>query len=574
MKKVELGKFGGKPFMLDIPRLIETRLLIMASSGGGKSWLLRRLMEQIHGKVQIILLDVEGDFGTLRDKFDFLITGKDGDLQIEAQHAGLLARRVLELRTDIICDLYEMTPPKRERFVELFLNAMVDSPKNLWHPVMVILDEAHIFAPQQGGSVASNAVAALESRGRKRGFCLIPATQRLSKLNKDVAAECQNKLIGLANMDIDRKRSAEELGFSDKEAVLTLRDLEPGEFYAVGPAFIKGVNKVTIGSVLTRHPRFGNFGKMKHAPAPTARVKSVLSKLSNLPREAEQEVQDLQTFRSKVRDLEAQLRVARSRTLVEPAKPVVDPKAIDAAYSRGEKNQHERLASAFKTTEARILEDLKAFKLSMEGSAKMIRDRKYVPEKRDLRKEVLAIPPTVFHTAPIIPRNDHVVTHHPTGGNTTLDGKEFGRCERAILAFLSLKPGQPFTKAQVGAMSGYAQGSGGFNNALSKLGQAGLIHRNGGQISLMADVDVSGLIKGFNHSLGDWIAKLGRCERAIYELVLKERRVFTKEEISEATGYASGSGGFNNALSRLRTLGLIHRHQDGNISLNPELEGF
>src|SRR5689334_16314253 len=31
---------------------LDTRLLIQANSGGGKSWLIRRLLEQSHGKVQ------------------------------------------------------------------------------------------------------------------------------------------------------------------------------------------------------------------------------------------------------------------------------------------------------------------------------------------------------------------------------------------------------------------------------------------------------------------------------------------------------------------------------------------
>lgn len=35
-------------------------------------------------------------------------------------------------------------------------------------------------------------------------------------------------------------------------------------------------------------------------------------------------------------------------------------------------------------------------------------------------------------------------------------------------------------------------------------------------------------------------------------------RAVTKEALAEATGYASAGGGFNNALSRLRTLELIN----------------
>jgi DNA helicase HerA-like ATPase len=39
-------------------------------------------------------------------------------------------------------------------------------------------------------------VKGLATRGRKRGFCAVAATQRLSKLHEGRAAECNNKLIG------------------------------------------------------------------------------------------------------------------------------------------------------------------------------------------------------------------------------------------------------------------------------------------------------------------------------------------------------------------------------------------
>ena len=47
---------------------------------------------------------------------------------------------------------------------------------------------------------------------------------------------------------------------------------------------------------------------------------------------------------------------------------------------------------------------------------------------------------------------------------------------------------------------------------------------------------------------------------------------YTKEEIAELTtvSYSANSGGFNNAISRLNTLGVLQRNS-GKIKLNPEL---
>lgn len=45
--------------------LLETRLMIQAGSGGGKSQAIRKVVEAIGTKVQQIIIDSEGDFSTL-----------------------------------------------------------------------------------------------------------------------------------------------------------------------------------------------------------------------------------------------------------------------------------------------------------------------------------------------------------------------------------------------------------------------------------------------------------------------------------------------------------------------------
>src|SRR3990167_6385773 len=135
-------------FSLNLSKLLESRLLIQANSGGGKSWAIRRIVEQAFGKVQIIILDPEGEFTNLREKYDFVFAGKDGDAPVESRSAALLARRLLELKASAIVDLYELPPQERKHFVRLFCEAMVNAPKKLWHDCLVIIDEAHVFAPR------------------------------------------------------------------------------------------------------------------------------------------------------------------------------------------------------------------------------------------------------------------------------------------------------------------------------------------------------------------------------------------------------------------------------------------
>src|SRR5271154_2029467 len=100
----------GSKLELDLPTLVDTRLLIQANSGGGKSWLLRLVAER--AGIQTIVLDNEGEFASLREAVDVLLVGAGGELTADPRHAALLARRLLEYKVSAVVDLY-LDPPDR-----------------------------------------------------------------------------------------------------------------------------------------------------------------------------------------------------------------------------------------------------------------------------------------------------------------------------------------------------------------------------------------------------------------------------------------------------------------------------
>lgn len=63
MTTFTLGKTDAGTLRVDLQKLVGTRAAITASSGSGKSWLLRLIAEHTAGKVQAIILDPEGEFG-------------------------------------------------------------------------------------------------------------------------------------------------------------------------------------------------------------------------------------------------------------------------------------------------------------------------------------------------------------------------------------------------------------------------------------------------------------------------------------------------------------------------------
>ncbi len=253
--KIDMGSDGGdRRIAIDLEELLATRLLVQGNSGSGKSHLLRRLLEGSAGLVQQIVIDPEGDFVSLADAF--------GHVPVDAADHALgeiarLAARVREHRASVVLNLEGLEVDDQLRCAATFLNALFDAPRDLWFPVLVVVDEAQLFAPAAAGDVGEEArrlsLAAMTNlmcRGRKRGLAGVIATQRLAKLAKNVAAEASNFLMGRTFLDIDMARAADLLGMERRQAE-TIRDLQRGEFLALGPAVSRRPVSVRIGEVRT-----------------------------------------------------------------------------------------------------------------------------------------------------------------------------------------------------------------------------------------------------------------------------------------------------------------------------------
>lgn len=267
---IEIGRdSGGNPVHIDVEELLATRLLVQGNSGSGKSHLLRRLLEGSAGQVQQVVIDPEGDFVSLADAF--------GHIAIDAAEYSLaeiarLALRVREHRASVVLNLEGLEVDGQMRCAATFIAALFDAPRELWYPVLTVVDEAQLFAPAAAGEVGEEArrvslgaMTNLMCRGRKRGLAGIIATQRLAKLAKNVAAEASNFLMGRTFLDIDMARAADLLGMERRQAD-AIRDLARGEFLALGPAITRRPISVKIGAVKTAAKNAGP----KLTPLPSA----------------------------------------------------------------------------------------------------------------------------------------------------------------------------------------------------------------------------------------------------------------------------------------------------------------
>ena len=573
---------AGRALRLDVPRLIDTRMLVQANSGGGKSRLLRRILEEAHAKVQSVVLDPEGEFSTLRERYDFLLVGRGGEVPAEPRAAALLARRLLELRVSAVVDLYELKLAGRREFVRLFLEALLALPKELYRPLLVAIDEAHLYAPERshGEAESTDAVISLLSQGRKRGLCGVLLTQRLSKLHKDAAAECNNVAIGRTWLDVDQKRAADVLGLGTAAERQGLRDLEAGEFLAFGPAFdAPGVTRFRGGDVRTTHPKAGERHRLE-APAPSAAIKAAIAELKDLPQQAAEELRTLQAAQARVRELERELRATKAARPAPPGPAQVrrvEVPVLKEAHVRRLEVVARRLEAALRIHNERVegahtslAEGLGLFGrtvATLTAAAAAVSPKAPIPAPQT---------PAVSRRAPIVSRAGAIVSPKPSG--QAGDEKALTGPEQRILdalAWLEAVGQREAKQAAAAFLAGYTVGGGAYNNPRGALRKRGLIEYRGDRLAL---TDAG---RQFARAPAEALTAAELQARVLEQLPGPEGRLLralldvypqglTNEDLAARAGYSPNGGAFANPRGRLRSLGLID-YREGLVVALPVL---
>jgi len=125
---IDLGKGAGSASVkVDLEELLATRLLVQGNSGSGKSHLLRRLLEQSAPWVQQCVIDPEGDFVTLADKYGHLVV----DAQRTEQELTRIAGRIRQHRVSAVLNLEGLDAEQQMRAAAAFLGGMFDAEREL-----------------------------------------------------------------------------------------------------------------------------------------------------------------------------------------------------------------------------------------------------------------------------------------------------------------------------------------------------------------------------------------------------------------------------------------------------------
>jgi hypothetical protein len=606
MSKIVIGTAGGRNVGFAIDELLVSRLLVQANSGGGKSFLLRRILEQAYGKIQAVVIDPAGEFATLREKYGYVLVGEHGETPADVRSAALVAEKLLELRASAVCDLYSLKPDVRHTWVKLFLTAVMNAPKRLWHPVLFVVDEAHKFAPEkgEGESEAREMMLSLSSDGRKYGFCGIFATQRLAKLDKSLASELLNVLIGPTFMDIDLQRAHKALGIVPKDQAAfneQMKTIRPGHFWALGRAISKTRLLVKIAGVETTHPEAGS-GKYSTEPPPAPeKVRAMLPKLADLPKEAEQKARTEAEFKREIRELKSKL------SLSEKAKPApVTIAKADPAQARTIQQLRSALedvmrvlakvtmkgfeGDALKTEEIETALKKAAVEIGRLAAAKLTAQQKeFDALKKDLDRvmrkakalldadNTITVGVNVTKNEPVtISPRTPIAAPRVREPRAPVDGDvRLGRVHTEIAGILAGMYPQSMKVSILAALVGRTPG-GSFSARLSELRSAGLLADVGAGLVAATDkcaAEYAGIFQAPQSTedvLRIWNPKMGEVHRQILAVLVDlGGEPIAVDELAQRVGRTPG-GSFSARLSEVRSSGLIVDAGRGLVAANKE----
>jgi hypothetical protein len=224
--------FINKEKNIGINNYVSTFMAMFGITGSGKTNSVAVLIEEYFKyNLGLTILDIEGEYYTLRQKYPILIIGGSfGDLGFNDVEPNLLAEIVLKSNLQIILDFSLEDKELRMNFSKNYLEELFDLKFSIKTPHQIIIEEAHEYLPQsKKKNPLKKVCTTISTRGRKRGLGVIFSTQRLAKIDKDVVSQSRIRFLHKVMETVDKRTYSDMLGISLKKLTKTLNEMENGD---------------------------------------------------------------------------------------------------------------------------------------------------------------------------------------------------------------------------------------------------------------------------------------------------------------------------------------------------------
>lgn len=344
------------------PEALESHIGVLGKTGSGKSNLAKVMAEELMSAGErVCVIDPTGTWWGLRLKKNgkpsqfapVIFGGEHADIEISEHHGAVIAEAIGTSSDSAIIDTRLMGSNARTRFFTAFAEALLRTNKG---PLHLIIDEAHLFAPQgkvnspQAGAMLAEANE-LVSRGRSAGLRVTLISQRPAKLHKDSLTQVETLIAMRLIAPQDRRAIEEWVGeWADpgkgKEIIGSLPSLPVGDAWVWAPQIdhLKRVHFPLAGTFDSGKP----LSRDEAAPQLTALDATVLGERMDAIRQ-EAMANDPKRLKARIAELE---REAAKAPLPEATKA-----ELDAAYELGKlEGQTEGWISGFGSAAKQVLD--------------------------------------------------------------------------------------------------------------------------------------------------------------------------------------------------------------------------
>lgn len=554
---------------------------IVGKTGSGKSFAAQGEVERLIAKGErVCIIDPTDRYWGLRLSPDgkkasglevVIFGGAHADLPLAATHGAALAEIVGTTATPVIIATRLMTVGERTRFFTDFGEALLRKNEG---PLHLVIDEAHLFAPQSGARVGGAAPAMLHaannlvSLGRGIGLRIILISQRPAKLHKDSLTQVETlvalRLIAPQDRNAIRewvKEWADEA--TGAEMMQSLPSLPTG----VGWVWSPELGVLHKG----RFPNIATFdsGKPQPGKGPALTpidLAAVRGKLEVVAKDAVEN--DPARLKREVADLKKQLAAKGICTADTPDQAAPDRARADG-YGSG---KIEGYAEALKLAGPMIgrLRQIAAEATELAGGL----------EQWAARPAPASAPAERRPPAPA-PRQPAAGNGHAPPVRAASAAIELQPARQRIidaLGWLSAAGIAAPARIQVALIAGQSPSSSGFANNLGALRSAGLIdYPAGGAVSLTDEgrAALSNAVPPLvtSEDLHDRLRALLQPARwrILESLIAEYPAPLSREDLAARAGQSASSSGFANNLGALRSLGYLDYPSGGFVKAEPVL---
>jgi uncharacterized protein len=553
---------------IDLPADAVTQTYgFIGRKGSGKTYAAGKLAESLLGEgCQVVVLDPVGNWYGLRldqhgekpSRYKVpILGGEHGDVPLEPGAGTIVADFVVSTGSSAVLDVSLFRKGQRKDFVAEFAEQLFQRKKTHRTPLMLVIEEAQVFAPQRADRGEERMLGAIEDivrLGRNYGIGSAMISQRPQSVNKEVLNQCEPLVVFqlVAKHERDAVRGWMQHVGSEAQGLLDeLPSLQTGECFFWSPAWLR----------LFERTRFLKKESYDASATPTlGQERPEPSKLKPVDLEALTEAMADTIERAKADDPKAlrdEIKRLQKELANRPAE--IDQAAIDQAIANRDRDwqaEISRLTSQSKGFVDRLQRIEQLARLN--GEAEIAAKEPPKSRSPSPRKPTSAPRPTIERT-PAFARDDRLRPAH----QKLLDA----------LAWLETFGLERPARNLVAAIAGVSPKSSSFKNDVSRLSSLGFVsYPRAGDLALTSEGCVIASYPANAPTLADLHEAWRNCPALrpahvrLLDLVIDAYPDdLSREDLAERAGVSPASSSFKNDVSRLSSFGLIEYPESGRV---------